>query len=43
MPHPDRPVLIQRWIVVSDEGGERLEARWVVESGVDSGPLHEAA
>ncbi|WP_272950251.1 hypothetical protein [Nocardioides cynanchi] len=43
MQHDDRPTLIQTWILVSDERGERLEARWVVESSVDSGPLHEAA
>jgi hypothetical protein len=43
MPNPDRPALIQQWILVSDERGERLEARWVVEGDVGHAPVHEAA
>ena len=43
MQHDDRPTLIQRWILVSDERGERLEARWVVEGDVGHAPVHEAA
>lgn len=30
----ERPTLVQRWIVVTDENGtEHLEARWTVEGG----------
>jgi hypothetical protein len=39
----ERPVLVQRWIVVRDErGNEHLEARWVVEGGVQSPATHAA-
>ena len=43
MSNDDRPALIQRWILVTDERGERLEARWVVESSVGHAPVHAAA
>jgi hypothetical protein len=27
----ERPTLVQRWVIVRDDRGEHLEARWVVE------------
>lgn len=40
----ERPTLVQHWILVSDERyGERLEARWVLETGLGSTPIHQAA
>lgn len=43
--HDDqRPILVQRWIIVTDEHGrEHLEARWVVESGTGHTSVHAAA
>jgi hypothetical protein len=36
--------LIQRWIIVTDDQGrEHLEARWVVETRVGTGPVPHAA
>jgi len=33
----ERPTLVQRWIIVSDErGDEHLEARWVVEGDLQA-------
>jgi hypothetical protein len=32
-----RATLVQRWIVVLDEQGEHLEARWVLETPVGDG------
>ncbi len=39
-----RPTLVQRWIIVTDERGrEHLEARWVVETSADHTPVPFAA
>jgi hypothetical protein len=39
----ERPTLVQRWIIVTDEHGtEHLEARWVVE-GEQQAPATHAA
>ena len=40
----ERPTLIQRWIIVTDEqGNEHLEARWVVEGEIGHTPASHAA
>jgi hypothetical protein len=37
MRREERPTLVQRWIIVTDERGrEHLEARWVVEGELQS-------
>ncbi len=43
MRQDERPILIQRWIIVTDERGrEHLEARWVVEGELQSPATHAA-
>jgi hypothetical protein len=43
MRNEERPTLIQRWIIVTDErGAEHLEARWVVEGELQSPATHAA-
>ena len=40
----ERPTLVQRWIIVTDEQGhEHLEARWVVEGEIDTSTATHAA
>jgi hypothetical protein len=39
----ERPTLVQRWIIVTDEqGNEHLEARWVVEGEIRTPATHAA-
>ena len=39
----ERPILVQRWIIVTDaDGKEHLEARWVVEREVHAPVTHAA-
>ncbi len=39
----ERPILVQRWIIVTDERGqEHLEARWAVEGELQSPATHAA-
>jgi hypothetical protein len=39
-----RDLLVQRWIILTDDQGrERLEARWVLETRVGHGPVPHAA
>jgi hypothetical protein len=39
-----RPILVQRWIIVTDDDGrEHLEARWVIEGGAGQTPVSHAA
>jgi hypothetical protein len=43
MRHEERPSLVQRWIIVTDERGEEhLEARWIVEGESQSPATHAA-
>ena len=40
----ERPTLVQRWIIVTDEqGDEHLEARWIVEGEIGQSPAIHAA
>ena len=44
MRQAERPSLIQRWILVTDEQGvEHLEARWVVEGEIRTPASHAAS
>jgi hypothetical protein len=39
-----RPILVQRWVVVTDEQGrQHVEARWTVESRIGHTPVPHAA
>ena len=39
----ERPTLVQRWIIVTDEhGNEHLEARWSVEGELQAPATHAA-
>ena len=43
MRQTERPTLVQRWIIVTDEAGrEHLEARWVVEGEQQTPATHAA-